>query len=57
MTTLEDTSGAGVRLLGRLPREVETELHRHYGRVNRLSQTETRVKMSPIEVNFFFLNI
>ena len=50
VTSIEDSSSAAVRLLGRLPNEVETALHRNYGRVNKLSQTEIRVKMSPVEV-------
>jgi len=51
-TTLDGSrsSSAGVRHLGQLPYEVETVLSRHYGRVNKMSSLETRVKMSPIEV-------
>ncbi|XP_059091785.1 uncharacterized protein LOC131887243 [Tigriopus californicus] len=37
-------------ILGELPYEVETALHRHYGRVNQVTHEKTQIKMDPIKV-------
>ncbi|TRY69038.1 hypothetical protein TCAL_16484 [Tigriopus californicus] len=47
-------------ILGELPYEVETALHRHYGRVNQVTHEKTQIKMDPIKFstsNMFAMGI
>ena len=46
----EDSSYKSVNLLGELPHDVETELSRNYGRVNKLSETKMVVKLGAPQV-------
>ncbi len=50
VTTIDGSTSGGVRLLGKVPYDVQTALSKHYGRINKISDSETRVKMSPVEV-------